>query len=278
MTSKSPYRSFPTPQQHGAWAMFLLPAVITVVVLEAWYWSSLFLIISFILIFLAHRPALRLLRRMKNHQILDRQSLLWVILFAGSGISLACFLFISHRQWSVFIFGGLVAMTMFLHLRLTINREHMTIPGEIVGVVGLTASAPVLYLFQFHSLDTRGWLLWMMSFLYFTGSIFYIKLKVRYQTGRKEPDIMGKLWIGLPAIMFICTVLILIGVLVFSRGYSWLFLLAYLPSLVKIITGVFHWQSRDSLKITRYGFNEILYAIFFAFLMIWGFKNTLSED
>ncbi len=242
-----------------------------------WRWSSLFLILSFILIFLSHRPAVRFMRRKKFRQVIEWQSLNWALLLAGSGATIAGYLFLSAHQWSAMILGGIAAVTMLFHLRLTLNREHMSVPGEIIGVAGLTASAPVLYLFQHGSLDAQGWVLWMVNFLYFTGSIFYIKLKVRHQPRYEEPDVVGKLQAGLPALTYSILVVIYLLVITAIRGYSWYFLMAYLPSVAKVLTGIFRWQSKAKLKVSRYGFVELAHAIIFGIFTILGFENTIRR-
>jgi len=276
MTLKSRFGPFPKPQQHGAWAMFLIPAAMSAWVAGEWRWSSLFLILSFVLIFLSHRPAVRFMRRKKFRKVEEWQSLNWVLLLAGSGIIIAGLIFLSARQWSAMILGGIVAVTMLLHLRLTLNREHMSVPGEIIGVAGLTATAPVIYLFQHGVMDALGWVLWMVNFLYFAGSIFYIKLKVRYQPRSEEPNISGKLKAGLPALTYSILVVIYLLVITVIRGYSWYFLMAYLPSVAKVLTGIFQWQSKANLKVSRYGFVELTHAILFGILTILGFVSTTS--
>ncbi|MBL7047317.1 MAG: YwiC-like family protein, partial [Candidatus Marinimicrobia bacterium] len=77
---KNYFGSFPVPRQHGVWAMFLVPAVMAATLAERWRWSSLFLILAFILIFLSHQPAIHLLRRFRYQQKIEKQSLFWVIL------------------------------------------------------------------------------------------------------------------------------------------------------------------------------------------------------
>ncbi|MAG21625.1 MAG: YwiC-like family protein [Candidatus Marinimicrobia bacterium] len=276
MPLRSYFGPFPKPTQHGAWAMFLLPAAMVVVVLDKWSRSSFLLIISFILIFLSHRPAVRFLRRWKRRRTVDRHAYRWALLLGGSGIALASFLFLSQQQWNTLFFGFAVAVSFLLHLRLTLDREHMSATGEIIGVLGLTASAPVMYLFLNGALDAKGWVLWMISFLYFAGSIFYVKLKVRTQPSFPEPDLGGKLRAGMPVVLYGALVLIYLYIITVIRGYSWFFFWAYVPFLVKGSVGVFRWQSKETLKVNRLGLLELAHSILFAVLSLVGFARTIA--
>ncbi len=264
--------SFPKPRQHGAWAMFLIPAIMAASLSGGWNWAALFLIASFILIFLSYEPTVKVVRRWKNKHILNKESLKWVFLFAGSGAITAILVFIMHKQWIAFSFGGVVAITLIFHLWITVQKQNMSILGELIGVFGLTASAPVIYLFLHGSLDARGWILWLINFLYFAGSIFYVKLKLRLQPKMPEPNLMYKFKIASPLIIYNLILFIFLWVTIWLRNYTWLFLLAYLPFIFKSIIGIFIWQTKMTLKPIRTGFIELFHAIFFLIINIIAFN------
>lgn len=98
---------FPKPRQHGAWAMFLIPAVMAASLAGEWNWAALFLIVSFILIFLSYEPAVRVVRRWKNRRILAKEQLRWIIRFAGSGALIAAIVFIRYGQWDALFLAAL---------------------------------------------------------------------------------------------------------------------------------------------------------------------------
>lgn len=274
MTFRSYFGPFPKPRQHGAWAMFLVPAGMAVAVLDKWSWSSFLLIISFILIFLSHRPVVLILKGWKRRDTIEWPACSWAFVLSGSGIGLAAFLFLFQQQWNALSLGLAVAITFLLHLRLTLNREHMSVTGEIIGVLGLTASAPVMYIFLNGYLDAKGWVLWMITFLYFAGTIFYIKLKVRIQPSQPKPDLVGKLRAGMPVVLYGVLLLIYVFFITVIRGYSWFFFWAYAPFLVKAVRGLVRWQSRETLKINRLGAMELAHSILFAVLSLAGLNET----
>ncbi len=263
---------FPKPRQHGAWAMFLIPAFMAASLAGEWNWAALFLIVSFILIFLSYEPAVRVVRRWKNRRILAKEQLRWIIRFAGSGVLIAVIVFIRYGQWNALYFGCVVALTMIIHLWLTVNKQNMSIPGELVGVFGLTSSAPVIYLFLHQSMDARGWILWLINFLYFAGSIYYIKLKLRIQPNLSEPPTQIKIQKAMSLLVYNMILILFLWITIWMRGYTWLFLLAFGPYIIKSIIGIFTWKTKAALNPKQTGFIELFHAIFFFIINILAFN------
>lgn len=265
---------FPVPTQHGAWAIWLVPAIMGVALAGNWRWSVLLILLGFMLIFLSHQPAIRAMRRWKRRRILDVNSINWAIVLGGSGIGLLGALFIFNRLWFAMMLGLVVAIALLFHLRMTLNKRHMSIPGEIIGVLGLTASAPLMYLYLYEILDARGWVLWAINMLYFSGSIFYVKLKLHYQPANEEPQLIFKLQSGLPLITYTIFVFMFMITITALRHYSWYFVVAFIPFLIKISLGIAKWNTSQDLKAWRIGLIEIFHAVLFAILSIIGFYKT----
>lgn len=275
MSSKAPlFGPFPKPRQHGAWAMFLIPALMAAALAGRWRWPTLLLLFAFVLIFLAHQPATKFLRRWKNRQVVDYPSLSWMLLLGGSGAALASALFILYGQWWALALGASVAVALAIHLWMTVNKEALSIPGELVGVVGLTAAAPIIYLFNHGSLDARGWVLWMINFLYFAGSIFYIKLKLRIQPSQPEPGLAGKIKAGTPLLIYSSVLFAYLFFAISIRGYSWLFLGAFVPFFLKAKLGIFTWQAKQQVRPTRTGVIELVHAFVFLTLALAAFHYS----
>ncbi|MFQ6673327.1 MAG: YwiC-like family protein [Fidelibacterota bacterium] len=266
--------SFPVPHQHGAWAMFLVPALMAMTVGDRWLVSTSLLVLAFVFVFLSHRPATRALRRWKNRRTVCDSSWAWALFLGGAGVALAGTVLVLHDRWIALAFGLLVAITFLMHLRMTLNRVHMSIPGEMIGVLGLTSSAPTVYLFQHGSLDTRGWLLWIINFFYFAGSIFYVKLRVRIQPSQAPPGLGGKLRAGWKPLVYSLVLLIVVGVMVTVWEYSWFLFLAYVPFFLKVLVGIVKWQEKKTLKVHKFGVMELAHAVLFGVLAMVGFHFT----
>jgi hypothetical protein len=172
------------------------------------------------------------------------------------------------------VLGLVVTIALLIHLRMTLNKKHLSIPGEIIGVLGLTASAPLMYLYLYEILDARGWVLWAISILYFSGSIFYVKLKLRYQPAHDEPQFIFKIRAGLPLVIYTILVFIFMIAVTAMRHYSWYFVVAFVPFLIKVSMGIVNWNTRQDLKAWQIGINEIIHAALFAILSVIGFYKT----
>jgi hypothetical protein len=265
---------FPPPTQHGAWAMWLVPAIMGAVLANRWRWSVLLVLLGFMLIFLAHQPAVRAMRRWKHRRMLDENSINWALVLGGLGAGELGVLFIFNQLWYALFFGLIVALTLLFHVRLTLNKKHTSVPGEIIGVLGLTASAPLMYLYLYETLDARGWVLWAVNMLYFSGSVYYVKLKLRYQPAHEEPKFILKLRASLPLVVYTAFVFIFMISVTALRNYSWYFVVAFIPFLIKSLFGIVTWNTRQDLKAWRIGVNEIIHAVLFATLSIIGFYRT----
>jgi len=139
----------------------------------------------------------------------------------------------------------------------------MSIPGKLVGVFGLTSSAPFLYLFLHDRIDDQWRLIWLINFLYFAGSIFYLKLKLQIQPQLPEPLFIIKLKTALPLIVFNMILIILLWIIIWLYGYTILLLLAFIPFVAKSFVGICTWQESKTLRTTRTGVFEIIHALFF---------------
>lgn len=267
--------SFPKQRQHGAWAMFLVPAFMALFLNPAMVYSSLLLIFSFILIFLAHQPAGKFLRFLKITGKPDSLSFLWVLLLAGSGFLISGFLLVHYQRWDALILGGIVGLLLLMHLWMTLNKEALSITAELIGVLGLTASAPFVYIFNNVSLDAEGWVLWMLNFLYFSGSIFYIKLKLRWQPSHPEPSLPGKIKAGKLLIIFSIILILYLFVTIKIRGYSLLFMVAFLPFFLKAAYGLINWNTKGRQKPKSVGLLELKHSMIFLFLTLLAFHLPL---
>ncbi|MFQ6615656.1 MAG: YwiC-like family protein [Fidelibacterota bacterium] len=268
---------FPVPRQHGAWAMFLIPTFMALAVARPWNWSSPVLAGAYVLVFLSHRPAGQVVRAWGSRRSVDPSSLVWTLILGGSGAGTVVILLAIHHVWIGFLLGILVGATFGLHLRMTLHRRHMSTRGEMMGVFGLTAAGPLTYVFVQGTLDPLGWFLWLINFLYFAGSVHYVKLKLRVQPSTTRPPVLGRFRPGLPSLVHSLVVLAVVSGITLVQGTSWLFVAAYGPFVLKVFTGVFRWQDKDSLHVTRFGFTELAHALVFGTLATGAFLSPFSQ-
>jgi hypothetical protein len=121
-------------------------------------------------------------------------------------------------------------------------------------------------------LDQTAALLWLVNVLYFGGTVFYIKLKVRYQPRLPAPAQPAQRLLKAKACLayqtIALTTLILLATL---RLAPILTPLALVPATFKVLYGVWQWQDKRSLSLVRLGITEIIHAVVFTLLIIGAF-------
>jgi hypothetical protein len=121
-------------------------------------------------------------------------------------------------------------------------------------------------------LDSTALALWLLNALYFGGTVFYIKLKVRQQPRQPAPDQLGRRLVKAKACLTYQTVaLTLVILLVALRQAPLLTPLAFVPVTIKILLGASQWQEKRSLSLVRLGVIEIVHAAAFAGLVAVAF-------
>jgi hypothetical protein len=149
----------------------------------------------------------------------------------------------------------------------------MSVAGELAGICGLALGAPMGYYVASSHLDGTAAALWLINVLYFGGTIFYVKLKVRQQPRLPAPNHLGERLIKAKACLAYQTVaLTLIILLVTLRQAPLLAPLALVPATLKMFYGAWRWQDKKSLNMIRLGVAEIFHAVIFTGLVVVVFK------
>ena len=144
--------------------------------------------------------------------------------------------------------------------------------GELAGIVGLALGAPMAYYTVSGQLDGLAAALWLVNALYFGGTVFYIKLKVRQQPRLPAPDRLSERLVKAKACLaYQTSVLSALLLLVAWQQLPWLVLLAFVPVTVKVVHGAWQWQDKKSLSLMRLGLIELFHAGAFAVLVIIAF-------
>jgi 1,4-dihydroxy-2-naphthoate octaprenyltransferase len=114
--------------------------------------------------------------------------------------------------------------------------------------------------------------LWLVNALYFGGTVFYIKLKVRQQPRLPAPDRLGeRLLKSRACLTYQGVVLTVIIALVALDHVPALLPLAFVPMTLKVIYGAARWQDKHSLSLPRLGVIEVIHSTLFAVLVIAAF-------
>jgi len=266
-------RSFVWPREHGAWGMLLVPLATGAVLgrpvgdkivlvlllglaalglfclrtpLEAWLGIS------------SWRPQNPRERRIIIHSI-----------YVYSSVSLGA---LAILLWQIRLYGlllvGAAAATAFLGQALLKSRGRQTrTAAQLVGSIGLTATAAAAYYVASARLDTATLVIWAANWVFAANQILYVQARIHSTraTTFGERLTQGK-WFILGEI-----------VMVLSLALAWregwlpsLALLAFAPVLWRGLAWLFSSASR--LQIRRLGISELVHAVIFAALLIAGFQ------
>ncbi|MEI5909318.1 YwiC-like family protein [Bacillus spongiae] len=231
------------PKQHGAWAMLILPFLLSSIIGN----PSLFhlpLFFGWLFLYLATYPLLLFLRR-KKPSLHGK----WASIYLG-----LAFLFLIPPllyEWRLIYFG--IAMIPFFIINIyfaKINRER-AFWNDVTAISSFCVGGLASYYLGVGSLDEMAWFLAILSFLFFLGSTFYVKTMIRE---KKNPKYKWYSW-GYHA---------LIPILLLITGNG-LFLIAYIPSVLRAF--LFYGKK---MSIKKVGILEIENSVFFllAILMI----------
>jgi hypothetical protein len=163
---------------------------------------------------------------------------------------------------------GAAAPTAFLGQAILRSRGRRTrMASQLVGSIGLTATAAAAYYVASGKLDTTAFVIWTANWVFAANQILYVQARIH--SGRattfNERLSQGK-W-------FILNEIVMALALALSWRRGWLpslALLAFLPVLGRGLPWLFSSASR--LQIRRLGVSELIHAVIFAALFIVGFR------
>jgi hypothetical protein len=202
---------------------------------------------------------------MRSHTLPD--SCRWAAIYAGLTLGLGVLLLVWSRLWGLLALGGLAALLLGLYLWQVTRRAEKSLAGELLGVAGLTLTAPGAYAVGTGRFDGTALVLWALNFLYFGGSVFYVRLRVREQPRRPAPGgWWGRLAAARVTILYHLAALALVAVFARFGLTSLLAALAFVPTVCKAFQGVLAWPGR--VNVRRVGVVEVAHAVAFAALLI----------
>lgn len=154
--------------------------VIGAVVAGAFRLPVLLVALSAVLIFMATQGLKQLARsyRLRERDIPVRipwLSLGFLLLAAVLG-SVALF---GWRLYALFYWGAVALPLTVVYVGLLFQRRERSVLGEWLGIFGLTLSAGAVWSAGTGEWGRGGLILWLLAFLYFGGSVPYVRLRVK---------------------------------------------------------------------------------------------------
>lgn len=261
----------PLPREHGAWMMLVVPLIVGALAGGSLDWPVILTFIAAFFAYLARHPLVLIARARGDPLRLPRGVLFWLAVYSAvAGLSgLAVIAFGSY--WLLIPIAALAGLPLGVNLYLAARHAEMSIVGEMLGIAGLALGAPATYYVAFGAPGLQMVGLWLLTFFYFGGTVFYVKLKVRVHSRQDPPhSTLQRLLIGRVTLFYHAAVIGFAALLVATGLAPLLAPLAYVPVTCRAIQGVFDW--RRAVNIKRLGVIEIAHSLIFATLLIIAYR------
>ena len=257
------------PREHGAWGLLLVPMVTAAGV--AFRESSnvfpfVLLLTAALALFWLRTPLESLLgiSAMRAETKEERSSVAFVVLYLAIVALLASSMLLWAGQnrllWAIGAAAG-VAFVAQAVLRKMGRRTRML--SEIVGTIGLTASAPAVYYVITGRFGITGWMLWLANLTFAGNQIHYVQIRIHTAKLVGVRAKLARAWtfgLGQFAMAAVLAVTCWLG------WMPWLVLLAFVPLLLR---GFYYFVQKPApLRVRRLGWNELAQAIVFCVLFI----------
>ncbi len=162
------------PNQHGAWAMLLIPFLLGMVKGGPVLWH-IPLFLGWLFLYLAVYPITLALKR---KQLKPYQK--WIYAY---GFPACCFLMISVFHKPPLIWIGVTLVPLFLiHMYFARRKNERALMNDIAGVLFFCSGGLASCWLGTGTLDGWAWFIFSKSALFFIGSSFYVK------SGRKKTE------------------------------------------------------------------------------------------
>lgn len=255
------------PKEHGAWAVLLVPMLTVSLAVGRFTVDGLLLAVSALAAFMSYVPVHTLLRhalavRQSGEKV--RQAQVWAAVYCT--IALACIApLLMQSPWPLLLVGGLGLSGFFGNFFLTL-KQPKTIPGDVLAVLGLTMGAPATYHVLTGVVDVFMLTLWLLNFLFFSGTVFYVHMKMRAAAVKREGlGCREKLSFGCLNLVYQLGVLAVVAALAVGGIVTPYILCAFLPMSLHALYGT--WSLSSRVRFKRLGVLLLGHSAAFAVLL-----------
>ncbi len=263
------HRALIIPREHGAWGLLLVP-MITGAGVAFRQCSHIFPLIllsaAALALFWLRTPAESLLgtSAMRAQTSEEARTVKLAIAVLGGTATLAlCALLWAGRNADLWPLGAAVAVAFIAQALLKKLGRRARMLSQIVGTIGLTASAPAAYYVITGTFDLTAWMVWLANILFAGDQIHYVQL--RLHTAKLE-GLRSKIAQGWRFALGQGLMTTILTLACMSRLMPAFVSLAFAPLLFR---GWFYFvQEPSPLIVRRLGWNELKHATAFCVLFI----------
>jgi len=188
-----------------------------------------------------------------------------VVLGAVAALALAGLLW-AGRNADLWPLGAVVAGAFIAQAILKKISRRTRMLSEMVGTIGLTASAPAAYYVITGQFDDHAWMLWLANILFAGDQIHYVQLRIHTA---KVQGFRAKLAHGWAFAVGQAIMTAIITLACLSRQMPPIASLAFAPLLFR--GWLYFVQEPTQLVVRRLGWGELKHATAFCVLLIAAF-------
>jgi hypothetical protein len=270
--SNSRIRSMVIPREHGAWGILLVPLV-TGAAVGIHSFSDALAVLLFTLVALSlfwlRTPVescigagpLRVQTDAEGKAVLSAMSVLGSI----AAVSLTM-LFLAGNRAGLLVLGGVAAVAFLAQAILKKFGRRYYMVAQIIGSLGLTATAPGAYYVATGRLDAVALALWFANWVFAGNQVHFVQTRIHSARLVTAAD---KLRRGASFFFGQIAMSALVIVACWLRLLPFVALLAFVPVMVRGFLWFF--PGEKPLAVKRLGWTELMHAISFGILLVVAF-------
>lgn len=255
------------PKEHGAWAMLLIPLVVSLAAAGRWGMEGPLFLGTCLAIYTARQPLSVLVRppREPGDEGKGRPAF-WLAVYVALALAFGLPLLLYYGRWLLLPWAALFLAFTAAHLYLRNQRLDRTIPGELTTIGGLALTAPGAY-YVARGLEPAAIYLWLLTSLYSSSSVFYVRMKMKHRSLRRPAKDLGeRLALGRNNLIYQGLLVLVLALAVAWGQVPPLVPLAFVPLLAKVSHAILFGDHQVNIK--KVGWTEVAHSVAFTFLLI----------
>jgi hypothetical protein len=259
----------PVPREHGAWFMLGHCLFLGAVVSGVFRWPVLLVCAAAFFVFLAMQGLKQIARgyRKRDHGVPLRVPWPSVGFLLGAA-GLGGVAFVVWDLDVLLVWGAVSLVLTLIYAGVLFNRKERTVLGEWIGIAGLTVSTAVVWSSGTGTLEKEALILWGVAFLYFGGTVPYVKLRVK-QMKLEGLSLASRFEIARSALAYAFLTLTFVALLAHQKYIPGLVALPFALSFAKVVWAVV--EGSRPKKIAHIGYSEAVFSTLFVLLTIAAF-------
>lgn len=267
------------PKEHGAWAVLYGSFLAGVGVSGRVTPAAVLLLVGVTAATFAHgslavlaRSGADEARRDEARRERRRHALSWFLIYGGAAVLALAPLVAVFRMRFLFPFGAGAVLLFGVRTLLVRQREDRSLPGELLGVAGLTMAGPVAHAVAAGAVQPIGAVLWLLLFLFFASGVFCVRMRLHGLVARRRGEKAASNPAKWSCALYHVLLMVAVPALLLARVIPWPVLLAFAPALWRAAVGLGWDEAR--LDLRRLGWSEVALATLFVIVLVAAFHLT----